>query len=80
VTDGLACGNLLVVPLIAVALLGLVGREPATHPRVRLTLGAVGYGFVMPAFLASRGRRFDLVALIEPRHTFFADRPMGTQH
>jgi len=48
---------------LAGAVVSLVDRDTATHPHFRLTLEAVGYGFVIPVFFVSSGLRFDLDAL-----------------
>jgi Kef-type K+ transport system membrane component KefB len=48
---------------LAGAVLGLVDRDTATHPNLRVKLDAVGYGFVIPVFFVSSGLRFDLDAL-----------------
>jgi Kef-type K+ transport system membrane component KefB len=57
--------ELILGAFIAGAVLGLVDRDTADHPHLRLKLDAVGYGFVIPAFFVSSGLRFDLEALTE---------------
>lgn len=50
---------------VAGAVLGAVDRDTMSHPRFRLKLEAVGYGFVIPVFFVTSGVRFDLDALTE---------------
>jgi Kef-type K+ transport system membrane component KefB len=50
---------------LAGALVGLVDRDSASHPRFRAKLDAVGYGFVIPVFFVSSGIRLDLRGLLE---------------
>jgi Kef-type K+ transport system membrane component KefB len=49
---------------LAGAVLRVVDRDQAmTHPRFRLKLEAVGFGFLVPVFFVVSGLRFDLAAL-----------------
>ncbi|MFL6095961.1 MAG: cation:proton antiporter [Blastococcus sp.] len=50
---------------LAGALVGLVDRDSATHPRFRAKLDAIGYGFLIPVFFVSSGVRLDLRTLID---------------
>jgi Kef-type K+ transport system membrane component KefB len=50
---------------LAGALVGLVDRESACHPRFRAKLDAIGYGFLIPVFFVSSGVRLDLRGLVE---------------
>jgi Kef-type K+ transport system membrane component KefB len=50
---------------LAGALVGLVDRDSATHPRFRAKLDAIGYGFLVPVFFVSSGVRLDLRGLLE---------------
>jgi Kef-type K+ transport system membrane component KefB len=50
---------------LAGALVGLVDRDSATHPRFRAKLDAIGYGFLIPVFFVSSGVRLDLRGLLE---------------
>jgi Kef-type K+ transport system membrane component KefB len=50
---------------LAGALVGLVDRDSATHPRFRAKLEAIGYGFLIPVFFVSSGVQLDLRALID---------------
>ena len=38
-------------------------RRP--HPRFRIKLEAIGYGFLMPVFFVSSGMRLDLTGLLD---------------
>jgi Kef-type K+ transport system membrane component KefB len=50
---------------VAGAVVGLVDRDAAhSHPRFRLKLDAIGYGFVIPVFFVTSGMEFDLRALL----------------
>jgi len=49
---------------LAGALVGLVDRDSATHPRFRAKLEAIGYGFLIPVFFVSSGVRLDLRGLL----------------
>jgi Kef-type K+ transport system membrane component KefB len=50
---------------LAGALVGLVDRDSATHPRFRAKLDAIGYGFLIPVFFVSSGVQLDLRGLLE---------------
>jgi Kef-type K+ transport system membrane component KefB len=51
---------------VAGAVVGLVDRDEAgTHPRFRLKLDAIGYGFLVPVFFVASGVSFDLDALLD---------------
>jgi Kef-type K+ transport system membrane component KefB len=50
---------------LAGALVGLVDRDSASHPRFRVKLDAIGYGFLIPVFFVSSGVRLDLRGLLE---------------
>ena len=50
---------------LAGALVGLVDRDSASHPRFRAKLDAIGYGFLIPVFFVSSGIRLDLRGLLE---------------
>jgi Kef-type K+ transport system membrane component KefB len=49
---------------VAGAVLGLVDRDAMTHPRLRVKLDAVGYGFLVPVFFVASGLRLDLRGLL----------------
>src|SRR5262252_6320310 len=49
---------------LAGAIIGLVDRDSASHPRFRTKLEAIGYGFVVPVFFVSSGIRLDLTGLL----------------
>jgi Kef-type K+ transport system membrane component KefB len=50
---------------LAGALVGMVDRDSATHPRFRAKLDAIGYGFLIPVFFVSSGAQLDLRGLFE---------------
>jgi Kef-type K+ transport system membrane component KefB len=50
---------------LAGALVGLVDRDSAMHPRFRAKLDAIGYGFLIPVFFVSSGVQLDLRGLFE---------------
>jgi Kef-type K+ transport system membrane component KefB len=50
---------------LAGALVGLVDRDSASHPRFRAKLDAIGYGFLIPVFFVSSGVRLDLRGLVD---------------
>jgi Kef-type K+ transport system membrane component KefB len=50
---------------LAGAVVGMVDRDSATHPRFRIKLDAIGYGFLIPVFFVSSGVRLDLRGLFE---------------
>jgi Kef-type K+ transport system membrane component KefB len=49
---------------MAGAVVGLVDRDSASHPRFRVKLEAIGYGFLIPVFFVSSGLRLDLSGLM----------------
>src|SRR6516225_8014464 len=49
---------------LAGAIVGLVDRDSASHPRFRTKLEAIGYGFLVPVFFVSSGIRLDLAGLL----------------
>jgi Kef-type K+ transport system membrane component KefB len=49
---------------LAGAIVGLVDRDSASHPRFRIKLEAIGYGFLVPVFFVSSGIRLDLAGLL----------------
>jgi Kef-type K+ transport system membrane component KefB len=49
---------------LAGAIVGLVDRDSASHPRFRAKLEAIGYGFLVPVFFVSSGIRLDLAGLL----------------
>jgi Kef-type K+ transport system membrane component KefB len=49
---------------LAGAIVGLVDRDSASHPRFRAKLEAIGYGFLIPVFFVSSGIRLDLTGLL----------------
>ena len=49
---------------LAGAIVGLVDRDPASHPNFRIKLEAIGYGFLVPVFFVSSGIRLDLTGLL----------------
>lgn len=49
---------------LAGAVVGLLDRDSASHPRFRVKLDAVGYGFLVPVFFVTSGLRLDLSGLL----------------
>src|SRR5215472_2331018 len=49
---------------LAGAIVGLVDRDSASHPRFRAKLEAIGYGFLVPVFFVASGIRLDLTGLL----------------
>src|SRR2546429_2345061 len=49
---------------LAGAIVGLVDRDSSSHPRFRIKLEAIGYGFLIPVFFVSSGIRLDLTGLL----------------
>src|SRR6266498_1372885 len=49
---------------LAGAIVGLVDRDSASHPRFRIKLEAIGYGFLVPVFFVSSGIKLDLTGLL----------------
>ena len=54
---------------LAGAIVGLVDRDSSSHPRFRIKLEAIGYGFLVPVFFVTSGLRLDLTGLL---HSPFA--------
>ncbi|WP_328993948.1 cation:proton antiporter [Kribbella sp. NBC_01245] len=50
---------------LAGAVVGLVDRDASSHPRFRIKLEALGYGFLIPVFFVTSGLRLDLRGLID---------------
>ncbi|TDO33871.1 Kef-type K+ transport system membrane component KefB [Kribbella sp. VKM Ac-2527] len=50
---------------LAGAVVGLVDRDSSSHPRFRIKLEALGYGFLIPVFFVTSGLRLDLGGLVE---------------
>ena len=50
---------------LAGAVVGLVDRDASSHPRFRIKLDALGYGFLIPAFFVTSGLRLDLRGLVD---------------
>jgi Kef-type K+ transport system membrane component KefB len=50
---------------LAGAVVGLVDRDATSHPRFRIKLEALGYGFLIPVFFVTSGLRLDLRGLID---------------
>jgi len=48
---------------MAGAAVGLVDRDAASHPHLRVKLEAIGYGFLIPVFFVSSGLRLDVGGL-----------------
>jgi Kef-type K+ transport system membrane component KefB len=49
---------------LAGAVVSLVDRDSRTHPRFRIKLEAIGYGFLVPVFFIASGVRLDLTGLL----------------
>ena len=49
---------------LAGAIVGLVDRDSASHPKFRAKLEGIGYGFLVPVFFVSSGIRLDLTGLL----------------
>ncbi|MET8849802.1 cation:proton antiporter [Amycolatopsis sp. NPDC004625] len=49
---------------LAGAVVGLLDRDTAAHPRFRVKLDAIGYGFLIPVFFVTSGLRLDLGGLV----------------
>jgi Kef-type K+ transport system membrane component KefB len=49
---------------LAGAVVSLVDRDSTSHPRFRVKLEAIGYGFLVPVFFVSSGVRLDLTGLL----------------
>ncbi|MET9270099.1 cation:proton antiporter [Kribbella sp. NPDC003557] len=50
---------------LAGAVVGLVDRDATSHPRFRIKLEALGYGFLIPVFFVTSGLRLDLRGLLD---------------
>jgi Kef-type K+ transport system membrane component KefB len=50
---------------LAGVVVGLLDRDTSSHPRFRVKLEAIGYGFLVPAFFVTSGIRLDLSGLLE---------------
>ncbi len=50
---------------LAGAVVGLVDRDASSHPRFRIKLEALGYGFLIPVFFVTSGLRLDLRGLVD---------------
>ena len=50
---------------LAGAVVGLVDRDSSSHPRFRIKLEALGYGFLIPVFFVTSGLRLDLGGLVD---------------
>jgi Kef-type K+ transport system membrane component KefB len=50
---------------LAGAVVGLVDRDAMSHPRFRIKLEALGYGFLIPVFFVTSGLRLDLRGLLD---------------
>jgi Kef-type K+ transport system membrane component KefB len=48
---------------LAGAIVGVVDRDTTTHPRFRVKLDAIGYGFLVPVFFITSGLQLDLRGL-----------------
>jgi Kef-type K+ transport system membrane component KefB len=56
---------------LAGAILNFADRDTmSTHPRFRIKLEAIGYGFLVPVFFVTSGLRFDLQALFDSPSAF----------
>jgi Kef-type K+ transport system membrane component KefB len=50
---------------LAGAVVGMLDRNSASHPRFRVKLDAIGYGFLIPVFFVTSGLRLDVGALAD---------------
>jgi Kef-type K+ transport system membrane component KefB len=50
---------------LAGAVVGLVDKDTSSHPRFRIKLEALGYGFLIPVFFVASGLRLDLAGLLD---------------
>src|SRR6266498_3532753 len=64
---------------LAGAIVGLVDRDSASHPRFRIKLEAIGYGFLVPVFFVSSGIRLDLTGLLHDPSALVGLRANGTR-
>jgi Kef-type K+ transport system membrane component KefB len=49
---------------LAGALLGMLDRDTESHPRFRVKLDAIGYGFLIPVFFVTSGLHLDIGSLL----------------
>jgi Kef-type K+ transport system membrane component KefB len=49
---------------VAGSAVGLVDRDAASHPRFRIKLEAIGFGFLIPVFFVASGLRLDVSGLL----------------
>ncbi|GAB2812041.1 cation:proton antiporter [Lentzea nigeriaca] len=49
---------------LAGVVVGVIDRDTTSHPRFRIKLEAVGYGFLIPVFFVTSGLRLDLGGLL----------------
>ena len=50
---------------LAGVVVGLMDRDTSAHPRFRVKLEAIGYGFLIPVFFVTSGIRLDLTGLLD---------------
>jgi Kef-type K+ transport system membrane component KefB len=50
---------------MAGAAVGLLDRDASSHPRFRVKLDAIGYGFLIPVFFVASGLRLDVAGLLQ---------------
>jgi len=50
--------------LLAGAVIGAIDKDTSTHPRFRVKLEAIGFGFLVPVFFVSSGIRLDVAGLV----------------
>lgn len=49
---------------LAGAVVGVLDKDTSSHPRFRIKLDAIGYGFLIPVFFVTSGLRLDLTGLL----------------
>ena len=49
---------------LAGAVVAVLDRDPSSHPRFRIKLEAIGYGFLIPVFFVTSGLRLDVTGLV----------------
>jgi Kef-type K+ transport system membrane component KefB len=49
---------------LAGAVVGVLDKDTSSHPRFRIKLDAIGYGFLIPVFFITSGLRLDLTGLL----------------
>ena len=49
---------------LAGAVVGMLDKDTTSHPRFRIKLDAIGYGFLIPVFFVTSGLRLDLTGLL----------------